>query len=84
MFSNHHEIMLILIFTSKLPREGGELFFKKNQPYSMSIPIKGKHLSGAPEIRITAGNPLRLRALGKALPADIQGPLTPSDPITAL
>lgn len=30
MFSNHHEIMLILIFTSKLPREWEELLLKKN------------------------------------------------------
>lgn len=32
MFSNHHEIMLALIFTSKLPRELGELL-KKIIPY---------------------------------------------------
>lgn len=38
--------MLILIFTSKLPRERGELLFrkKKNTPYHMSIPINVKHL----------------------------------------
>lgn len=43
MFSNHHEIMLILIFTSKLPREWEELLLKKKS-YHMSIPINVKHL----------------------------------------
>ena len=35
MFSNHHEIMLVLIFTSKLPRELGR-FKKKIIPYVSS------------------------------------------------
>lgn len=34
MFSNHHEIMLVLIFTSKLLRELGR--FKKIIPYASS------------------------------------------------
>lgn len=41
MFSNHHEIMLILIFISKLPREGGELFFKKTSPTLCQSPLRG-------------------------------------------
>lgn len=39
MFSNHHEIMLVLIFTSKLPRELGR--FKKKL-YHMSVPMNVK------------------------------------------
>lgn len=35
MFSNHHEIMLVLIFTSKLLRELGR-FKKKIIPYASS------------------------------------------------
>lgn len=34
VFSNHHEIMLVLIFTSKLPRNSGR--FKKIIPYVSS------------------------------------------------
>lgn len=42
MFSNHREIMLILIFTSKLPREGGELFsLKKTSPSLCQSPLMG-------------------------------------------
>lgn len=80
MFSNHHEIMLILIFTSKLPRERGELFFKKNTPYHMSIPINVKHLPRALPARRGAldrcgGTSLHLQALQKALHRDV-----PKDP----
>ena len=39
MFSNHHEILLVLIFTSKLPRELGR--FKKKL-YHMSVPMNVK------------------------------------------
>ena len=41
MFSNHHEIMLVLIFTSKLPRELGR-FKKKIIPYVSSHECEAK------------------------------------------
>lgn len=81
MFSNHHEIMLILIFTSKLPGEGGELFFKKTQtqPYSVSIPINGTHSPGVPG-QEHCREPLLLPPGEGSAAAALQGPRTPQGP----